>query len=257
MRTKKIMNSGWQNRLRRVPPDSVLYMPGLDYANWYTDTILDYSGNANNGAINGATTTKLPSGLYVLDFDNIDNITTITDSVSIQNIFDPGATILVWVNPRSDGEDDYGTILRKLIAFSSGWYLTVGPDIGSMVRITFTQCFGIGQATRGEWQSTNRVLPIGVPSLIGITYNNSDVANDAVIYLGTGGVVTTPTINEASTPVGTRLTDVGTNLLIGNNAATTATWDGWIGLVRLLTPKIITLAEFTQYYNSTRDLFGV
>jgi len=67
-----VRDSGLRNYLRRVPPNSVLYMPGLDYGNWHTASLLDYSGNAINGTIVGATTTKHSSGLYGLTYDGDD-----------------------------------------------------------------------------------------------------------------------------------------------------------------------------------------
>ncbi len=71
-----ISDSGWRNILRKVPPGAVLYYPGLDYANWYTGTIKDFSGLAvpNNGTIVGATPVRLPSGVRGLDFDGDDYV---------------------------------------------------------------------------------------------------------------------------------------------------------------------------------------
>jgi len=64
-----------RNKLRQVPNGSVLYLPGLDYGNWYTGSIKDYSGNANHGTIVGATKVRLPSGLWGLSFDGDDYVT--------------------------------------------------------------------------------------------------------------------------------------------------------------------------------------
>ena len=73
MLATRTRDNGLRNILRRIPQGAVLYMPGLDYGNWHTNTILDYSGQANNGTITGATTTRLSSGLPYLAFSAIDN----------------------------------------------------------------------------------------------------------------------------------------------------------------------------------------
>lgn len=54
------------------PPsaDSVLYLPGYPPLG---ATIRDFSGQGNHGTITGATWTRLPSGLWVLDFDGNDD----------------------------------------------------------------------------------------------------------------------------------------------------------------------------------------
>lgn len=74
MRTA-LRDNGLRNILRKVPPSAVLYYPGLDYGNWHTGTIRDYSGLANDGTITGATAPAgaiLPSGLATLRFGGDD-----------------------------------------------------------------------------------------------------------------------------------------------------------------------------------------
>ena len=70
-----LRDSGWRNILRRVPAGVVLYYPGLEGGG---ATVRDYSGlsTPNNGTITGATPVRLPSGLWCLDFDGDDYIST-------------------------------------------------------------------------------------------------------------------------------------------------------------------------------------
>ena len=51
-------------------PGCVLYLPGLPGTG---ASIFDFSGQSNTGTIYGATWTRLPSGLWVLDFDGLDD----------------------------------------------------------------------------------------------------------------------------------------------------------------------------------------
>ena len=67
-------DNGLRNYLRRVPQDSVLYYPGLDYGNWHTGTIKDYSGYGNDGALGTTTWVRNAQGLWVLNFDGDDYV---------------------------------------------------------------------------------------------------------------------------------------------------------------------------------------
>ena len=84
-----------RNILRRVPPNSVLYYPGLDWANWHSNTILDYSGRRNNGTISGAVQKRLPSGLWYLDYDGTDDYVSCAD-VADWDLGTGDFTLLCW-----------------------------------------------------------------------------------------------------------------------------------------------------------------
>lgn len=87
-------DNGLNNYLRQVPLDSALYYTGLDYATWYTNTILDYSPSQNNGTIAGATWVRLPSGLWYLHFDGTNDVVTVPANASTA----PDAwTIMYWI----------------------------------------------------------------------------------------------------------------------------------------------------------------
>ena len=64
-------DNAWRNLLRQVPPNSVLYMPGLEGGG---TTVWDYSGNGNHGTITGATWVRLSSGVWAKNFDGNDYI---------------------------------------------------------------------------------------------------------------------------------------------------------------------------------------
>lgn len=84
-------DNGLRNYLRRVPPDSVLYHPGLEGGG---ATVLDYSGYAHNGTITGAQWTRLSSGLWALTGDG-DDYVTVTRHADLEPA---SITFMLWMN---------------------------------------------------------------------------------------------------------------------------------------------------------------
>jgi hypothetical protein len=81
--------------------------------------------------------------------------------------------------------------------------------------------------TGGDW-TTPVSIPLNTWSHITLTYNADDVANDAIFYIN--GVALTTT--NDTTPVGTRTTDVGSDLTFGNLPATNRGFDGEMAQVQ-------------------------
>jgi len=171
-------------------------------------------------------------------FDALDDLITVPDALSIQNIFDGGGTVLSWINPASDGEGDVGRICNKV-----GWDLYVRTQTGGTVYPFFEQGFS---TTVGAWR-WNNVAAIDTWGLLAMTYDNSSVANNPVFYFNEA----LEAVTEITAPVGTRTTDVGSDLIIGNIAVTTKTWDGIIGEVWGYN-RVLTLAEIQRIYQATK-----
>ncbi len=228
----------------RPDADTVLWMPGQDDPQ--SAVIRDRSGNLNNGAISGATWTRNSKGLSYLDYDGADDLVTVTDTASIQNIFDGGGTILFWVNLRSDGEGDIGHIFDKV-----NWVIFGLGESAGIIRLRFTQIFS---GDNGRWQhSAPNPIPINTWVMEALTYDSDSAANDPIFYhngavKGSGDV--------APVPTGTRTTDAGSDLTIGNLAAGTATTDGGIWGERFIT-TILTATQINGIYQQERGLFGV
>lgn len=215
------------------PKNFAPYVLGLSPAGQWSlgeasGSALDTSGNANNGAVTlGAGSRDYAAlddaGDGCIDFDGAATLVTITDAAAIQNIFDGGGAIAALINIDSDGEGAVGRVLDK-----SAWFLNVQNFAGGLVRLNFRHGFS---GTQGIWQSAVNV-PISTSLLVVVVYNNSNVANDPTIYLFNLSTEAFSTLTvgsgltETSTPVGTRTTDVASNLIIGNNAAGGATFDG-------------------------------
>ncbi len=246
-------DSGWRSILRSTMKGNALWYPGLGGGG---DTIFDYSGIAtpNNGSIAGATWGRTRKGNYYLDFDGADDIVyTVTDKPSVQNIFDgAGGSLMCWIKPRSDGENDIGRIMDKSANGTKGWVWAIDNELAGFVKMSLSVYF---DAVNGAWRTTNAIIPINIWSLVAVVYDADLTTNDPVFLLGTGGVVSTPAVTEVVTPIGTRLSDVGADLIIGNRADTARTFDGGQATHRAWSAFQLIAAQFKTIYNWEQGLF--
>lgn len=188
----------------------------------------DETANGNDGTVSGGAlgvTGQLGGALF---FDgasgqNQDDMVTISDAASIQNIWDGGGTIESWICPEGVGEGNFGRFLSK------GWFADVRTLSGGNVQILFLMDF---DGTDGHWRTASDI-PTDECTHVAITYNADSASNDPTIYTTTeAGVTTARTVgnglSETSTPTGTRVSDVGQDLIIGNSSSGTNTFDGTI-----------------------------
>lgn len=214
------------------------------------DLSICYDYAPNNGTITGAVWKRDKSGLYYPDYDGVDDVTTVTDHASIQDIFNaPGGTVIVVINPRSDGEGDAGFIYSKSNP-GNGTYAYVANELAGFVTLNFV-CFY--PVTAGIWNSTNRIIPINKLSVVAITYLNDNVANNPTFYFN--GVP--QDITESQTPVGVYLSDVGSNLRIGNIAAGNRTFDGGILMIEVIKGALWTDAQVKSRSQQWMRALGV
>lgn len=223
----------------------VLYLPGLPGQG---ATIWDRSKEGNDGTIYGATWKRLPSGLWYLDFDGINDTVVVSAATTFENIFDGGGTLAVWVKPRSDGESDAGKIISTYVA-GKGWYLGIREQDAGLVKLRFWYEFS---TVDGRWVTTNTVVKIGVWSLVLLTYNADSVDNDPTILVNGTSVALT----EAQTPQGTRSSDAGQDLYIGDRVDSNAAYDGGIALPRLFSATLA-ISLRNSIRPQERHLFGV
>ncbi|OGZ22903.1 MAG: hypothetical protein A3A08_02505 [Candidatus Nealsonbacteria bacterium RIFCSPLOWO2_01_FULL_41_9] len=221
----------------------------------FDNNALDSSGYGNSGTLNNfispygyvtetpqrIVSASLGQGKYSLSFDGADDNVAVTSAPSFVNIFDNGGTALAWVYPVNDGEVGSGYIIGKIDVAGVGWNFAWSTLSGGKLPLFFNQNFGVGNNYR---ELTNAaVVPINQWSLVGITYNNSSVNNRATFYLN--GVVQPS--SRTQTPTGTRQSDIGINMIIGNNLATTRTFNGYIDEVRIYA-QALTLGQIQRQY---------
>lgn len=206
----------------------------------------DVSGNDNDGTYSDVTLAQThqvrgQNGGSVL-FDGAAGHLVIPDATAIQNVFDGGGCAGIVLNATSDGESDAGRVMDK-----GAWSIAVTSEAGGAAKITFTQQFS---TTNGVWETTSADLTLAADDTLIVDYDNSATTNDPVIYVSGAAVALT----ESSTPVGTRTTDVGSDLYIGNYAAGSATFDGRMSW-SFLAPSIASYRAL-QFNQARRSRFA-
>ncbi|KKM86238.1 hypothetical protein LCGC14_1281090 [marine sediment metagenome] len=176
--------------------------------------------------------------------DSVDDRTLIADHAAIQNIFDGGGTLMSWINPASDGEDNFGQIMRRI----SGWLHFVTGEAGGAVKVRFS----IVRATQnGQWITDDPDVPLNAWTMVTATYNSDHVDNNAIIYINKTARTVGSGLTEDSIPIGARVSDVGDDLSIGGSSDGSLTFDGLVGESWQYT-RIFTLAEVTHNLNATK-----
>lgn len=204
--------------------------------NLATAVVIDETGD-NNGTLGdagGTATTAAHSVRGVVDrglsFDGIDDVIACGSDSSIDNIWDGGGTAVIWMKADSDGEGNLGQMLDKV-----NWLLRMNSTDTSAL----FECSWAGD--NGQWSFT---VNGSVFEMIAITYDSDSAANDPIAYVNGESV----TVTEDATPTGAaRTSDAAENLSIGNNAGTTATFDGKLDNI-ILFDSILSASQMRALY---------
>ena len=192
-----------------------VYMAQDSGATVHADYVLS-QGNQNHVA------NTMSSPYY--RFDGVDDKITVSDNALMDDIFDNGGSITAWLYIVSDGEGDEARIVDKR-GSGTGWTFHVQGDTGSNVNL---KLYVEHSTTAGAWTS-----PVSVPTNkwvhIAVAYNNSSVSNNPSMYVNGVSV----TVTEGTTPVGTRVSDDGEDLTIGNTSGGDRTFDGQMTCIQL------------------------
>ena len=156
------------------------------------------------------------NGQKWFSFDGTDDIITIDDAVSVQNVFDNGGNVIMnIVTGSGDAEDSDEYLINKGVV----WNLYLRKISGYYgLRLTY-QFSGTDLYYRYEASNT---IVYGSSYVISLAYDNSDVSNVPVLKLNGSTISST----DATAPTGTRTTDVGSDLIIGNKSTTDRTFGG-------------------------------
>ena len=199
--------------------------------------MVDSTGNGNNGTSAGGMTSGDSVSAQIgngVDFDGGDDLINHGSDATLDNIFDGGGSVSALVKAVSDGEGNNGRIIDK--GSAAGWILYVGNESGSNYKILFLHDFTGGVA---YWRTDSVDGDIGAFNHIAVDYDNSDTANDPIIYVDGVAVA----ITELAAPSGTRESDAAFDLLVGNNAATDRSFDGDID-----EPRVATVTRGADWY---------
>jgi len=193
-------------------------------ANDGTETAIDYESQNGVGAVFNATTSDIDCGT----------------NLSLDDIWgeEHGGHIRVKINPKSDGESNVGSVMRRL-GSSIGWFLNVMSESGGFVEFRFLREF---TTTFGEWRS-GVIVPINEETIFDLFYNDGDVTNDPIMLVN--GVPIS--VTESTTPVGTAEPAGADALNIGSSGGGLETFDGFISNIKILAVKSPTSSGISSY----------
>jgi hypothetical protein len=236
---RRVFGGGTGARGVKFTPDAntVLWLPGQDDA--YSTTIRDRSGQNNNGAITGATWERLPSGLWINNFDGTDDYINCGNGANL-NFAGGSFTVEMWANPAA--YDSRRFPFGKWDS-NKGWYL----DYLSATEMRFLIIDSVGQAVNDAYIPAVSVA--GKMHHIACVYDAS--THTATAYLD--AVAGTPRTNAL---LGNA--DTAYDLYVGSVSGTTGTiqWKGSITLVRIY-KRALTILEIANDRSQERHLFGV
>ena len=210
---------------------SPLYNPGATIDG--VSKVYDRSGYGNHGTITGATWKQLPSGLSVITYDVGGELITVANSASLQltNTF----TFELWTYRTSRGENSTPYMISK----------NTLTDYGLIYWSDDSVRFYPGADTVAP---TSTLLE-DVWQYFVLTFDkDAGGAKELKGYLN-GGEVGTSEKTEA-------LPTSANDLIIGNRAANSRTFDGDLALVRI-SHVVLTPAVIASHFNEERHLFNV
>lgn len=189
--------------------------------------LADLSGQKNNGTITyGAGLWKnTPLGHSVLDFDGADT----KIDLGSDFIGTSACSICAWIYPESLGEGNLGTVISN-----------------GKTHIYLPAAYSIRLRSDGATSATSAVgLTQNAWNFITATRTTTGVAN---LYIN--GVLSGTANQNSGAPAGGT-----TNVILGNLAASTWTFDGKIDDLRVHN-KVMTSNEIMKLYQETKHLYG-
>ena len=189
-------------------------------------TTPDSSGNSNTGTVSGVTQGQTGQIHLAHSYDGVDDITTVQEDPSIDITGNTYLTGEAWIKPASDGEGDLARILDKAGAYLGYFLLVREEDVGGVklrAQIRFiTDTANYASAT------TSTRMTLNAWHYVAFVFNEN---SDNKIQLYIDGDLQNLEIDTAGT--GTLGDDSGQDLIIGNNADQTRTFDGLIDEIRI------------------------
>lgn len=214
------------NGLSAPPIGSVLHLLGLPSGG---NKVYDQSPYGNSGTIIGATWKRLPSGLWCLDFDGVDDNITITHNTILN--FDDEITIELWIYSASD-------VANAAYVINKGGNFAILPH--------YENCC-LYSTLDGNWQKIVDAGGAAAKSAwvhLAVTYDAGDTGDAAFYKNGAVG-------NTASGKDGTITTNT-TAIKVGVDGS----YKGYIALPRIYN-RALSALEIQNSFNREKHLFGV
>jgi Concanavalin A-like lectin/glucanases superfamily len=207
--------------------------------------VTDSSGNANNGTLSGATTTRIGKIGQALSFGSGGTQhVTVNSASSIDNLFANGGTVAFWIYERSYGGGIAVALDKRGSTAGHGWVIDpCGPSCDGTNNPAI-EFLVIDSTTFGDFITTAGSLHLNQWHHVAVTYNSSVVSNLPSIYID-GQLATNGSTFAAGT--GSYVADAGDPLIIGDNDSSTQPLDGMLDDVRLYN-RILSATEIQRLY---------
>ncbi|MBV6417375.1 MAG: hypothetical protein CMLOHMNK_02037 [Steroidobacteraceae bacterium] len=205
----------------------------------------DVSGQDNHGVLAADTTapawTADPCGPTLL-FDKVNDVVNCGSAASLDNL--SALTLIARINPTDVGENAEGMVITKL---NSSF------NLGYSVNMRASGAFQFYHTTTGTdllRRSNTGVLTYGAWNLLAVTWDGTLTATGVKLYVN--GQEATYAVTQNGS--GSRDSDAGNNLLIGNDASGAYTFSGAFDFV-LLCNRVLTAGEIARFADRPYRLF--
>ena len=196
--------------------------------------VFDYSLNENQGTSAGTVTPEYPG------FDFTNGEISSGSGTLIDDVFDGGGTLSVWLSPESQGPTNDGRVADKSRNGNEGWRLFCP---GSDTTLEFHM---VTDGVDGQWTFPIDILG-DIWQHVVITYNADATANNPIVYINGLSV----TVTETGTPNNTRTSDAGNDLYLGSEASGGNYYDGSMDDFMLFS-RVLSAVEARNIYEVTR-----
>jgi len=203
-----------------------------------------------DGSTSGTFPTVKPTGF---EYDNSNDYLHY-DNAGIDNMWATGGSLSFWMQPYSDGEDNFGKVFDK--AHAVGWVLQVQDEASSHLNLKLNVKFD-GGAGAG-WTTSSRPVSLNQWNHVVIVYNGSNVDNNPIFYINGVALIVGGGITETLPPVGTIEPDNGVMsvLEIGSDfGGGSSTFDGVINKPAVWSSEL-TETQAKYLYNKGRRQLG-
>lgn len=199
----------------------------------------DYSLNGSLGEEAGYVNCEYPG------YNFAEGLISAGSAAVIDDLFDGGGSISVWLSPESQGPSNDGRVIDKSRNGAVGWRIYCD---GSDTELTFHV---VTDGTDGKW-----TFPVDITGDVWqqviLTYNADATANNPLVYVNGESVAVT----ETSTPDDVRTTDAGDDIYLGSETSGGNYYDGSMDDLMLF-DKILSAAEVKSIFSITRQRYGI
>jgi hypothetical protein len=194
--------------------------PGVWSANfagvWHLTDLSD--STARNPGTDGGTSTAGGRIESARLFNGTSSLISIGSSASVDNIFDGGGTVEGWFFATGTGQNGFGRVFEKGIAGGMTLAMCDGNNVPHSV--LFAQVFS---SQTINWCTSANTIALNTWFHVAVVYDDNSVANRPLIYVNG---VSVPV--NGGQPAGSRVSDAGDTLFIGNRQAGARAFAGTI-----------------------------